>query len=43
MYVSFLVNIIGDHANDANILGKSVHTIKKNTEVLVIACKKNGL
>jgi hypothetical protein len=24
----FLVHIIGDHANDANILGRSVHTVK---------------
>ena len=43
MYVNFLVHIIGDHANDANILGRSVHTIKKNTEALVIASKKTGL
>jgi hypothetical protein len=43
MYVNFLVHIIGDHANDANILGRSVHTIKKNTEALVIASKENGL
>jgi len=35
MYVNFLVHIIGDHANDANILGRSVHTIKKNTEALI--------
>jgi hypothetical protein len=43
MYVNFLVHIIGDHANDTNILGRSVHTIKKNTEALVIASKENGL
>jgi hypothetical protein len=42
MYVNFLVHIIGDHANDANILGRSVHTIKKNIEVLVIASKEIG-
>jgi len=40
MYVNFLVYIIGDHANDANILGRSVHTIKKNTEALVVASKE---
>ena len=43
MYVNFLVHIIGDHANDANILDRSVHTIKINTEALVIAGKENGL
>jgi hypothetical protein len=43
MYVNFLVHILGDHANDANITGRSVHTIKKNTEALVIASKENGL
>jgi len=39
MYVSLLVHIIGDHANDANIMGSGVHTIKKNTEASVIASK----
>jgi len=43
MYVNFLVYIIGDHANDANILGRSVYTIKKNTEALVIASNEIGL
>jgi len=43
MYVNFLVLIIGDHANDANILGRSIHTIKKTTEALVIASMENGL
>jgi len=43
MYVNFLVHISGDYANDANILGRSVHTIKKNTEALVIASKEIGL
>jgi hypothetical protein len=43
MYVHFLLHITGDHANDANILGRSVHTIKKNTEALVIASKEIGL
>jgi hypothetical protein len=28
---------------DVNILGRSVHTIKKNTEALVVARKENGL
>jgi hypothetical protein len=28
---------------DVNILGGSVHTIKENTETLVITSKKNGL
>jgi hypothetical protein len=37
MYVNFLVRIIGDHADEVNILGRSVHTIKKNTGVLVVA------
>ena len=32
-----------DHADDANILGRSVHTVKKNTEALVIAGKEIGL
>ena len=36
-YINFLVHIIGDHANDANILGRSVHTIMKNKEALAIA------
>ena len=43
MYFNFLVNIIGDHANDANILDRSVHTIKKNAEALVVASKEIGL
>jgi hypothetical protein len=43
MYVNFLVHIIADHANDANTLGKSLHTIKKNTEALVIASEEIGL
>jgi len=43
MYVNFLVHIIGDYVNDANILGRSVHSIKKNTESLVIASKEIGL
>jgi hypothetical protein len=35
--VNFLVRIIGDYADDVNILGRSVHTIKKNTGALVVA------
>jgi hypothetical protein len=27
---------------DVNILGGRIHTIKENTEVLVVAVKKNG-
>jgi hypothetical protein len=30
-------------ADDINILGGSVHVIKKNTEALVIASKETGL
>jgi hypothetical protein len=41
--VNILVHSIVDHANDANILGRSVHTIKNNTEALVIASKEIGL
>jgi alkaline phosphatase len=43
IYVNFLVHVIADHANDANILGRNVHTIKKKTEDLVIASKEIGL
>jgi hypothetical protein len=43
MYVNFLVNVIADYANDANILGRSVHTMKKNKEALLIASKQIGL
>jgi protein associated with RNAse G/E len=31
------------YADDDNILGGNVHTIKKHTEALVVASKKNGL
>ena len=31
------------YANDVNILGGSVHTVKKNAEALVAATKENGL
>ena len=31
------------YANDGNILGGNVHTIKKNTDTLVVASKKTGL
>ena len=30
------------YASDVNILGGSVHTVEKNTEVLVVASKENG-
>ena len=43
MYVNLLVNITGDHADDTNILGRSIHTVKKNTEALVVVSKKIGL
>ena len=43
MYVNFLVHIIWDHADDANILGRSVHSVKKTTEALVIVSKEIGL
>ena len=31
------------YADDVNILGGSVHTVKKNAEALVAATKENGL
>jgi hypothetical protein len=31
------------YADDVNILGRSVHAIKKNTEALVVANKESGL
>jgi len=31
------------YADDVNILGGSIHTIKKNKEALVIAIKETGL
>jgi hypothetical protein len=31
------------YADDVNILGRSIHTIKKRTEALVAASKENGL
>jgi hypothetical protein len=44
MYVNFLVHIIGGHADDDdNVLGRSVHTVKKNAEALVVASKEIGL
>jgi len=43
MCIKFLVHIIGDHADDANILGRSVHTVKKNTEASVVTSKEIGL
>ena len=41
-YANFLVNIIGDHAGYVDILGRSVHSIKKNTEALVVASMEIG-
>ena len=31
------------YADDANILGRNIHTIEKNTEALVVASKETGL
>jgi hypothetical protein len=31
------------YADDVNILGRSAHAIKKNTEALVVASKETGL
>ena len=31
------------YADDVNMLGGSIYTIKKNTETLVVASKENGL
>jgi hypothetical protein len=31
------------HADDVNILGGSIHTIRKNTEALLITSKEIGL
>ena len=31
------------YADDVNILGGSIHIIKKNAEALVVASKENGL
>jgi hypothetical protein len=36
-------NIIVLNAADVDILGRSVHIIKKNTEALVVASKETGL
>jgi hypothetical protein len=42
------LKLIGTHqllayADDVNILGGSVHTVKKNAEPLVVATKETGL
>jgi len=31
------------YADDGNILGGSIHNIKKNTDALVVASKESGL
>jgi hypothetical protein len=31
------------YSDDVNILGGSIHTVKKNTEALVVASKETGL
>jgi len=31
------------YVNDVNILGGSIHTVKKNAEALVVATKETGL
>jgi hypothetical protein len=31
------------YADDVNILGESAHTLKKNTEALVVVSRKTGL
>jgi hypothetical protein len=38
-----LVRIIVDYADDVNIMGRSVHTIKKNTGSLVVASEEISL
>ena len=38
-----MVHQLLDYADDVNVLGGSVHTIKKNTGALVIASKDTGL
>jgi hypothetical protein len=37
-----MVHIAFSYADDVNILGGSVHTIKKNTEYFVVASKVTG-
>jgi hypothetical protein len=31
------------YADDVNILGRSIHTIKENPETLIVASNENGL
>ena len=42
MHALFISNIVLK-ADDVNILGESVHTVKKNAEALVAATKEIGL
>jgi hypothetical protein len=43
VYVNLIVNVIGNHAVDVHVLGGNIHTIKKNTEALVVASKGIGV
>jgi hypothetical protein len=42
------LKLIGTHqllvcADDVNVIGGSIHTVKKNTEALIVAGKETGL
>jgi hypothetical protein len=43
IYVNYLKTQLLVYADDVNILGGSIHTIRKNTEALVNAGKQTGL